>query len=180
MPPRVLVHVCCGPCAIYPLQALREQGYQVMGLFYNPNIHPLQEYLLRREALQEVARRLEVKIIYLDKEYDPRDFLRQIVFREDWRCFLCQQMRLERTRLVAQRGGFDFFSTTLLSSKKQPHEQVKRLGHTLERSQCGFLYQDFRGGGNYAEKDEGMHTEIYRQNYCGCIYSELERFKNRL
>ncbi len=177
--PRVLVHICCGPCAVYPLQLLMEKGFQVMGLFYNPNIQPLQEYLLRREGVGLAAGKIGVEIIYMDQKYDPVEFLRRVVFREAQRCFLCQQMRLERTRSVALRGGFGYFTTTLLFSKKQPREQIRMLGQSLETGKCAFLDMDFRAGWEQgAEMSRSMG--IYRQSYCGCIYSEFERFQGKL
>lgn len=106
---RVLVHICCGPCALYPVQDLRDQGYEVVGLFYNPNIHPLQEYLRRRQGAKEVAQRLDLKMIWKDEEYDPGLFMRHIAFREASRCRLCYQMRLERTMGIAERDDSIFF-----------------------------------------------------------------------
>ncbi|MFA7167134.1 MAG: epoxyqueuosine reductase QueH, partial [Desulfoplanes sp.] len=100
-PKRILLHICCGPCAIYPVQALREQGFEVIGLYFNPNIHPLQEYLKRREGLVETAERLKLKVIYKDADYDPKTYLRAVAFREANRCFHCYTMRLEKTWSVA-------------------------------------------------------------------------------
>ncbi|WP_291322721.1 epoxyqueuosine reductase QueH [Desulfonatronospira sp.] len=179
MRPRVLLHVCCGPCSVYPVRVLLEQGYEVMGLFYNPNIQPLQEYLLRREAAEMAAGELGIRIIFQDRDAEPRFFLRQVVFREDNRCFLCQQMRLERTRSVALRGGFAFFATTLMFSRIQPFEQIQMLGKSLETGKCTFLDQDFRTGWHQGN-EQSRAMGLYRQNYCGCIYSEFERFRGKL
>ena len=177
---RILLHICCGPCAIYPVRRLQEQGYEVTGLYYNPNIHPLREYLRRKEGVRAVAEKLGVSVLYKDAEYDPKEYLRQVAHREARRCFHCYSMRLERTRAIAKRGGFDCFSTTLLYSKFQKHEQIASLGRDVAgASGTSFLYQDFREGwkeGVETSKDWG----IYRQQYCGCIYSEYERYEKDL
>jgi hypothetical protein len=177
---KLLLHMCCGPCSIYPVQALRQQGYEVVGLFYNPNVHPLREYVRRREAAQEVAERLAIQVIFKDEEYDPAAFLRQVVHREASRCFYCYHLRLERTLSIARHGRFSAFSTTLLYSKQQYHKRIAQLGSDLAGGgQTRFVYQDFRAG--WAEGVErSKQWSIYRQQYCGCIYSEAERFAGEL
>lgn len=177
---KILLHICCGPCAVYPVQELLAQDFEVVGLFFNPNIHPLQEYLRRREALHTVARHLGIQIIYLDKEYNLRDYLQQIAFREANRCFHCYQMRLKRTLAIARRGKFNFFSTTLLYSKLQKHEQISGLAKDMASDgKTGFWYQDFRKGWEQGIK-QSKELNIYRQQYCGCIYSENERYSKEL
>lgn len=177
---RVLLHICCGPCSLYPVQDLRKQGYDVVGLFYNPNIHPLQEYLRRRQGALEAADHLGLKMIWKDNEYNPGEFLRQIAFREPRRCFFCYQMRLERTMSIARRGNFDFFSTTLLYSIHQQHRQIAQLGRDMAGSKTlQFLNRDFRPGWK-AGIAQSLELGIYRQQYCGCLYSEIERFSSEL
>lgn len=178
--PRILLHICCGPCTITPVLRLQEQGHEITGLFYNPNIHPLQEYLRRREALLQTSRRLGIKVIWLDREYAPQRWFREVTLREASRCRLCYALRLEKTQKIARRGGFDGFSTTLLYSRQQKHEAIARLGRDIAGDQApGFVYQDFREGWN-----EGIETSkawgLYRQQYCGCLYSEFERFSGEL
>lgn len=179
MASRVLLHICCGPCALYPLGLLKDQGYEVMGYFYNPNIHPLQEYLKRVQAVKQVADKMGIRVIFNHKEYNPEKFLRRVVFREEQRCMLCYQSRLERTRNIALKGGFDFFSTTLLFSKRQKHALIKTTGESLSTGKAGFLYEDFRQGWSQG-RDSAREMGIYTQNYCGCIYSEFERFQKEL
>jgi len=177
---RILLHICCGPCAIAPILRLQEQGHEVTGLFYNPNIHPLQEYLRRRQALEQAARRLGVKVIWLDKEYDPQRWFREVTLREASRCRLCYALRLEKTWRIASRGGFDAWTSTLLYSRQQKHDAIARLGRDIAGDGAPpFLYQDFREHWN-----EGIETSrewgLYRQQYCGCLYSEFERFHAEL
>ena len=179
-PKRLVLHICCGPCAIVPLRRLTEQGVEVTGLFYNPNIQPLQEYLRRREGALEVAERFGIRLICKDADYDPQSFLRRMAFREAQRCFLCYQLRLERTAAIARKGRFDAFSSTLLYSKRQKHAAIAQTGHeTAGDGACRFWYADYRTGWQ-----EGIQTSqawgIYRQAYCGCIYSEFERFQDDL
>jgi hypothetical protein len=178
--PRVLLHICCGPCALYPVQDLRAAGYEVVGLFYNPNIHPLQEYLRRREGAAQAAEHLDLKMIWKDDEYDPGRFMRQVVFRELKRCFFCYQMRLERTMSIAERGKFDAFSSTLLYSIHQQHEQIAGLGRDMAGNKSlRFVDRDFRPGWK-AGIEQSQALGMYRQNYCGCLYSEAERFSSQL
>ncbi len=177
---RLLLHICCGPCAIHPVQRLQDQGFEVTGLFTNPNIHPLQEYLRRREGVAQTASRLGVKVIYKDDEHHPQAFFRAVAHREANRCFHCYAMRLERTHAIARRGGFQAFSTTLLYSVKQQHEVIAQLGRDVAgNSAVVFHHEDWREG--WAE---GIRLSkawgVYRQQYCGCLYSEHERYAKAL
>lgn len=176
--PRLLLHVCCGPCSIATVRMLREEGFEVTGLFINPNIHPSQEYLRRREAMQETAARLELPMIWRDDAYDMKAWLRHMAWREDprTRCRICYATRLEPTLTVARRGGFDAFSTSLLYSRRQQHETIAEVGAGLAGDgSVSFVYRDFRTGWQ-----EGIDTSkawgIYRQTWCGCIFSENERY----
>ena len=177
---RILLHICCGPCAVYPVRNLLEQGFEVVGLYYNPNIHPLQEYVRRREGAEQVAGELGIKLICKDEEYDPGSYLREVVHREPTRCFFCYRLRLERTLSIARRGGFDRFSSTLLSSKQQHHDRIAELAGALAGGGAPtFQYQDFRPG--QSEGQEACRQwGVYRQQYCGCIYSEWERYRKEL
>lgn len=174
MPVRVLLHICCGPCTIYPLRILREEGNDVSGLFYNPNIHPYLEYMKRLEAIEGYARQTALTVI---RDAHPmEEFLREVSFREQDRCRYCYRMRLTRAAQIAGRDGYDAFTTTLLYSRFQKHELIRSTGESVaEREGIRFIYRDFRQGWS-----EGVRTSkklgMYRQQYCGCIYSEKERF----
>jgi predicted adenine nucleotide alpha hydrolase (AANH) superfamily ATPase len=172
---KVLLHVCCANCVIYPVKAMREKGLEVMGFFYRHNIHPYTECLRRQEALQCYAGEINLKVIYQDS-YDMEGFIRNVVFRESERCNYCYHDRLRSTALLARRGKFDYFSSTLLYSKHQKHDLIRAIGESVGKSAgIPFLYQDFREGwkeGIECSKQLGL----YRQQYCGCIYSEKERF----
>jgi hypothetical protein len=152
---------------------------EVTGLFYNPNIHPLTEYVKRRDGCLEVAEKYGVRVIVKDDEYQPQAWFQAVAHRENNRCFHCYAMRLERTASIAKRGGFDAFTSTLLYSKMQKHDEIAALARDLETSKARFLYHDFREGWK-----EGIEISkqwgIYRQQYCGCLYSENERYRREL
>lgn len=176
--PKVLLHICCGPCASYPVPVLREQGYEVMGYFFNPNIHPYTEYQKRKEALQQYADNVDLKVIY-DQKYNPVEYFQNIAYREAQRCRLCYTMRLEQAAHIARKGKFDSFTTTLLVSKYQKHNLIREVGEAMgAKYGVPFLYQDFREG--FAETGvRSREMGLYRQQYCGCLYSEIERYAPR-
>ena len=172
---KILLHICCAPCSIYPIKVLRSEGLEVMGFFYRHNIHPYTECLKRQQALEQYSEMEKFRVIW-QKNYDLQGFLQNVVFRESNRCNYCYHDRLKSTALMAKRGKFDYFSTTLLYSKFQKHERIREMGESLGKSAgVPFLYHDFRVGWK-----EGIETSkrlgLYRQQYCGCIYSEKERF----
>ncbi len=175
---KILLHICCGPCATYCVQELKNEGHEVFGYFYNPNIHPLTEYRLRKESAQKTADILEIKLID-DTDYDVQSFLRTVVFREQERCKLCYHMRMLATVKVAKRGKFDAFTTTLLISPFQKHQQIIDIGNSLALEYgVPFHYQDFRCG--FKQSVElSKEYELYRQQYCGCIFSEEERYRHQ-
>jgi predicted adenine nucleotide alpha hydrolase (AANH) superfamily ATPase len=172
---KILLHICCGPCTIYPLRNLREGGNEVSGLYYNPNIHPYLEYCRRWETLELFTCREGLAVIR-EEAYPIETFLRQVAFREEERCLACYQLRLDRTAQVAVQGGFDAFTTTLLYSRFQKHDQIKSVGEGVARKRgIAFLYRDFRIGWSEGVRIS-KELEMYRQPYCGCIYSEKERY----
>jgi predicted adenine nucleotide alpha hydrolase (AANH) superfamily ATPase len=154
---------------------MRDEGLEVMGFFYRHNIHPYTECLKRQEALQAYAEQIDLKVIY-QEGYDIEGFIQNVVFRESDRCNYCYHDRLRSTALLAKRGKFDYFSSTLLYSKHQQHDLIRSMGEAIGKSVgVPFLYQDYREGwkeGIECSKQMGL----YRQHYCGCIYSEKERF----
>ena len=173
---KMLIHICCGPCTIYPLKELRTQGHEVTGVFYNPNIHPYQEYQRRRQTLGDYADKTFLNVVW-PEGYPLEEFLRAVAtFNKEERCAFCLRDRLAYTAQLALNEKYDCFTTTLLYSKYQKHDLIREIGKSLSQ-QLGifFYYQDFRMGwpeGVKISKD----LEIYRQPYCGCIYSEKERY----
>lgn len=176
----LLVHACCGPCAITVFTALKDRGEEVHGFYYNPNIHPLTEYLRRKDALAEVGSRLGVAVSFADSEYDPAVFLRQAAFRELDRCRFCYELRLDRAARQARTLGFQAFTTTLLYSRYQDHEAIRAAGEAAGQTHgVTFAYEDFR-----PSWEEGIRLSkewgLYRQPYCGCVFSEFDRYRKKL
>lgn len=172
---RVLLHTCCANCAIFPLKQLEEAHTEVFGFFYNPNIHPFVEYRRRLETVESFFRSRGVRLIVQD-EYDLEGFLRDVVFREENRCPCCYHRRLAAAARTAKKGRFDAFTTTLLHSKHQRHEMIREIGESLgQRFGIPFYYEDFRLGWKEGI-EESKRMGLYRQHYCGCIYSEKERY----
>lgn len=173
---KLLLHTCCGPCEIYPLEQLKQRGFEVSGFFYNPNIHPLSEYNNRRKAVEDFSRAAGIEVIF--PEYNPAEFFHEINGSEKnpGRCSLCWGLRLKKTAQAAKEKGFDSFSTTLLVSPYQDQVLLKQIGGDIaEKEGVGFFYQDFRPGFRKAH-NEAREQGLYMQKYCGCIYSEIERY----
>jgi len=175
---RILLHTCCGPCALYPLRTLRSAGHDVTGYFYNPNIHPYQEYSLRLNAVVQMAELESMPLIMRD-DYDLEGFLSNVAAAPQLRCSYCYASRLRATAQAAAEQGFDAFTASLLYSRYQRHDEIREMGEQLGREfGVPFHYQDFRPGwqeGIRLSKELGL----YRQQYCGCIYSEKERYLPR-
>lgn len=175
---KILLHICCGPCAIQPVADLRTEEHAVMGFFYPHNIHPYTECRRRREALESYAESAGLKVIW-GEGYEVENFLRNTAFREADRCAYCYHDRLRSAALMARRGRFDGYTTTLLYSKFQQHDLIRSIGESVEKETgVPFLYRDFRGGWK-AGIEASKRLGLYRQQYCGCIYSEKERFYHR-
>ena len=172
---KILLHICCAVCTSFPLSILQGEGWRVFGFFFNPNIHPYQEYRRRLETVQQFAEDVDLEVIYRD-EYDVVGFLREIVFRESQRCHICYHMRLDATAGLAKKSRMDGFTSTLLYSKKQNHELICQMGEEIGQTKgVPFIYRDFRNGWQEgAEKSKEL--KLYRQQYCGCIFSEQERY----
>lgn len=172
---KLLMHICCAPCTVYPFQTLISDGHDIHGLFYNPNIHPYREYRKRLDTLTEYSNQCGLRVTY-EEEYNLEEFLRNTAFRGKDRCRYCYFDRLQRTAQNAREGRYDGFTTTLLYSKFQNHAMIKEIGESLAvENRVRFHYQDFRVGwlhGIMISKEMGM----YRQPYCGCVYSERDRF----
>jgi hypothetical protein len=160
---------------------MQEKTIEVFGFWYNPNIHPFTEYQKRLEVLKNYTQKINLQMIWWDK-YELEEFLQGVVFRENkgLRCLFCYFKRLEATAQVAKHGKFNGFTTTLLYSKFQDHEMIKIIGENLaKRHGLIFYYDDFRLGWQEAI-ETSKKLGMYRQQYCGCIYSEKERYYKKL
>lgn len=181
---KVLLHICCGPCSIYPIKFLREmdkhidKAEDVTGYFYNPNIHPYKEFKHRLNTARDYMKQIGLEFI-VDDTYDLRLFLTGALAAQPSRCHFCYEMRLRKAAQEAKERGFDAFTTTLLVSPYQKHELIKEIGERIAQEiGIDFYYIDFRPGW-----EEGVtiskELELYRQPYCGCIFSEQERYQKR-
>jgi len=171
---KILLHCCCGPCSVMPSEILKAAGHELTAYFYNPNIHPYREYKKRRNTLREYQ---EDKLpVIIDDDYDLEGFLAQVSDRFCTRCEVCYQMRLERTAKFAAENDFPAFTTTLLVSPYQNHELIKAVGEAAAlKYGVEFVYEDFRPYFNEGQ-ERARAEELYLQGYCGCIYSEKDRY----
>ena len=173
---KLLLHTCCAPCSVYCIDSLREEKIEPTVFWYNPNIHPYTEYKARRDTLKEYTKSIGVEAIF-QEDYGLRDFCKAVVKEIDSRCTnYCYPVRLEETAKYAKEHGFDSFSTTLLVSPYQKHEEIKKIGEKLaQKYGLTFVYRDFRIGFHKGQ-DKARQLGLYMQKYCGCIFSEESRY----
>ena len=176
---KLLLHVCCGPCAIWPVRNLLEQGHDLIGFFFNPNVHPYQEHQKRLEAALKLARQLEFPLL-VSERYQPERYFRDVAFHEheSERCRLCYILRLQEAAARAQETGCAGFTTSLLISPYQKHDLIRTIGTGIgERSGVPFIYYDWRPA-YYEGRKQAREMDLYSQRYCGCLYSEYERCRD--
>lgn len=172
---RILVHTCCGPCLIHPLSLLSGRGYQVEAFYFNPNVQPFREYRERYFCALDFAR--DKGIDFHSGSYLMERFLARVAGDVENRCPRCYQMRLEHTASKAVELGIPEFTTTLLVSPYQEQEMIRRAGEKAASDHgVAFLHEDMSEG--YRESARvSREAGMYRQKYCGCVYSEKERFQ---
>jgi hypothetical protein len=170
----VLIHCCCAHCTAYTIDYWRGQGFKTSALWYNSNIHPYTEYQYRLEAMRSLAERMDFPLI-IAEGYDMVDYFRQVTGHEAERCRYCFRLRLKKAAEIALKCDFSSFTTSLLISPHQEHDLLREIGNELaEEIGIAFLYVDLRK--RYS--DSRRMTKplgLYRQQYCGCVYSEWER-----
>ncbi len=171
----ILLHVCCGPCATYAVKSLLDKGMKVTALWYNPNVHPFREHQLRLEAMQTLSQKTNLPLI-VSEGYDMLRYFHAVVGHESNRCPDCYRLRLEKTARIAHEKGFDSFTTTLLISPYQKHDLIRDLGEEMGKQyKVRFYYEDFRPGFRESHSiSKGLG--LYHQGYCGCVFSEWERY----
>ncbi len=176
---KLLMHICCANCCLYPLQTLCSKGIDIKGLWFNPNIHPYTEYRMRLESLQELEKTWGLELEYSD-HYGLKEFIRAVVNNEDNRCSICYSMRLEETARTAKKMGLDGFTTSLLVSPYQKFDIINNVGREMgKRYSIPFYSEDFRPGW---KESVGLSKKLglYRQKYCGCVYSEMDRYTKKV
>ena len=176
---RVLLHCCCAPCSVYCIDSLRAEGIEPVALWYNPNIHPYQEYVQRRDTLKGYAPAIHMEL-HVIEEYGLRNFVCNVVEDIAHRCGFCYRIRMEKAAEYAAAHGFTHFTTTLLVSPYQNHEGIIAAAEAAaEKYGISFLYRDFRVGFREGQA-KARELGFYMQKYCGCIFSEEDRYAKQI
>ena len=181
--PTLLLHSCCAPCSSYVLEYL-SQYFRITVFYYNPNIYPEEEYAMRVREQQEFIRRFPAKypISFAEGSYDTERFYAVAKGLEELpeggeRCFRCYELRLREAGELAKEQGFDYFTTTLSISPLKNAEKLNEIGAKIgEELGIAYLYSDFKKKNGYKRSTElSREYGMYRQDYCGCVYSYRER-----
>jgi predicted adenine nucleotide alpha hydrolase (AANH) superfamily ATPase len=169
----VILHICCGVCAAGAADVLLREGHSVTGYFYNPNIHPQEEYRLRLEAARRTAEHLGFDLV--EGLYEPETWISAVAAFKDepeggLRCLACYRLRMEKTSGFMRERGADAFTSTLTISPHKSAEAINRIGTEIGGN--SFLARDFKKKDGF-NKAAGLAKSwgIYRQHYCGCVYS---------
>lgn len=175
---KILLHTCCGPCSIFPTMRLADEGHEFSLYYFNPNIHPYKEFKRRLNTLREYAL-LKKYTLIVDKNYPLEECVRGMLDEPTVRCAYCYRVRLEKTAIYAKENDFEAFSTSLLVSPYQKHDLIKQIAEEIAaKVGIPFYYEDYRNG--YQEGVEvSKELEMYRQPYCGCVFSERDRYEKR-
>lgn len=176
MKPKLLLHICCAPCAIIPVQHFAEE-YDITLLYYNPNIHPYKEYLDRLDSVKLLAD--ENQLPLLVETYEDTVFLKNVIDHpeEPFRCKECYGIRLLKLDEISNKTEIPFVSTTLLYSIYQKHELIREVASQVIRH-ATFLYQDFRPQ-FWEGVQQAKEKNYYRQKYCGCLFSNYDRYNKK-
>ena len=183
--PSLLLHACCAPCSSHTLLYLHER-FRITLYFFNPNIAPEEEYLYRRDELLRLVKELGLDIPVIDETYDPAPFYELAKGLEDLpergeRCQRCIALRLKAAGAKASELGADFFTTTLTISPHKDAAFINRCGgEVAEKCGVAYLFSDFKKHDGYKHSIELSHQySLYRQDYCGCVYSRINKEKER-
>lgn len=178
--PSLLLHACCAPCSSYVLEYL-SQFFSITVFYYNPNITEEPEYRKRVAEEQRLISELPAKnkISFIEGRYDPERFFEMAKGKEDIpeggaRCFDCYRLRIAETADIAKQRGFDYFTTTLSISPLKNAQKLNEIGgEEAERTGVPYLFSDFKKREGYKRSIQlSAQYNLYRQNYCGCIYSK--------
>lgn len=174
----LLIHLCCAPCGNAPIAKLQNDNHNISALWYNPNIHPFTEYRSRKQSVIDFTKEKNIPL-FMEDDYGLRSFTQAVIGDLSARCPHCYRIRLEKTAQIAKENWFDGFTASLLISPYQNHELLRKIGEELgETYDIPFYYEDFRPlfreGQSYARENE-----FYMQKYCGCIFSEEDRYTKK-
>lgn len=175
---KLLLHACCGPCACYPTEKLAAEKVDFDIIFFNPNIHPYKEFKHRLSTLREFCEKKQYNLI-INKNYPLEECIRGMLTEATVRCAFCYRYRLRYVAKFAKENGYDAFSTTLLVSPYQRHELIRKEAEAAAADAgIHFYYEDYRQG--YQRGVEiSLNIGLYRQQYCGCVFSERDRYEIR-
>ena len=175
---KTLMHICCAPCANRPIESLRQEGIELAGFWYNPNIHPYTEYRSRKTCLEDYAREISLPLVVVN-DYGLRQFVQHVADNIDGRCAYCYRVRMEETARYAAEHGYDQFTSTLFVSPYQNHELMRQICEQMaEKYGVKYLHRDFSP--RFREgQDKARELGLYMQNYCGCVFSEEDRYRKR-
>ena len=180
--PSLLLHSCCAPCSSYVLEYLAPY-FNICDFYYNPNISPKQEYEDRKDELMRLISEmgLSTEVSFLEGAYQPEDFFAMAKGMEDLpeggeRCFKCYEMRLRESAKIAKEQGAEYFATTLTISPLKNAQKLNEIGERLaEEYGVKYLPSDFKKKNGYKRSVElSTQYELYRQNYCGCVFSKMQ------
>ena len=180
--PRLFLHACCAPCSSYVMEYL-SQYFEITIFFYNPNIAPEEEYAHRVAEIRRLIGEMEFvhPVTLVEGRYDPKEFYEMAKGLEDVpeggeRCFRCYRLRMEEAAKLAKEGGYDYFTTTLSISPLKNAQKINEIGEELaEIYKVPHLTSDFKKKNGYKRSIELSHEhDLYRQNYCGCVFSKKE------
>ena len=177
---KLLMHTCCAPCSVYCIDSLREEGIEPDIFWFNPNIHPYTEYKARRDTLIQYSGMANFNLI-VDENYGLVEFCKNTINDLKSRCKeYCYKVRLEQTAKYAKEHGYDAFTTTLLVSPYQNHEAlIEGASEMAQKYDIDFVYRDFRVGFREGQ-NKARELGLYMQKYCGCIFSEEDRYAERI
>jgi len=172
---KLLIHSCCGPCSVSCFEYLKDQRIDFSSYFYNPNIHPWKEYEARFDSWRMLCNKVNIEAIG-EPDYPLENWLSAVSGEPANRCSFCYESRLQQTAIKAKELGFTAFTTTLLISPYQNHDLICQLARQFAESLgLDFYYYDFRPFFRQGQ-NKAKELGLYRQKYCGCIYSEKERY----
>lgn len=173
---KVLIHACCGICSGYPISYLKDMGYDVVVYFYNPNIHPEEEYKRRLEAQKKICEHFQVELVI--DVYEPKEYFDYVKGLENepergLRCDKCFELRLEHAAKYAKSIGADLFTTSIVISPHKNFSKITSIGEKIaQNTGIDYLAIDFKKKDGFLKTNKiSKELELYRQNYCGCIYS---------
>ena len=172
---KTLLHICCAPCANMCIDELRQDGQELIGYWYNPNIHPFTEYRARRNCLRDYAGTIALPLVERD-DYGLRPFVRAVAEDIEARCVKCYELRLFAAAEYAATNGFDSFTSSLFISPYQNHALLKEVAErAADEYHVRFQYRDFRPLFRKGQ-ERARELGFYMQKYCGCVFSEQERY----